>query len=150
MTFSKNFQKLFQELVDLVGGDQIGEIEVERRIFGGYRIRISKKTGNPKMDFSPHPVSEAPLVQENGDEDEGLHTISAMMVGVFYRSPSPESPSFVKEGDIVEIGQSVCIIEAMKIMNEIESDIKGRVVRVLIDNGQPVEYHTPLFLLEPL
>ena len=72
------------------------------------------------------------------------------MVGMFYRSPSPDSPPFVEEGDVVSEGQTLCIIEAMKIMNEIEADVKGRVVRVLIENAKPVEYNTPLFLLEPL
>jgi acetyl-CoA carboxylase biotin carboxyl carrier protein len=72
------------------------------------------------------------------------------MVGMFYRSSSPDAPPYAEEDDVVSAGQTVCIIEAMKIMNEIEADIKGRVVRILAENGKPVEYNTPLFLLEPL
>ena len=71
------------------------------------------------------------------------------MVGTFYRSPSPDAESFVKEGDVVSPGQTLCIIEAMKIMNEIEAEVGGRVVKVLVENGKPVEYNTDLFLLEP-
>ena len=71
------------------------------------------------------------------------------MVGKFYRSPSPDLAPYVGEGDLVSSGQVICIIEAMKIMNEIESDVKGKVVRVLAENTQPVEYHQPLFLIEP-
>jgi acetyl-CoA carboxylase biotin carboxyl carrier protein len=78
-----------------------------------------------------------------------LVTIEAPMVGTFYRAPSPEAAPFVREGDPVKRGQVLCIIEAMKLMNEIESKAAGRVVRVLAENGQPVEYGQPLFLIEP-
>jgi acetyl-CoA carboxylase biotin carboxyl carrier protein len=71
------------------------------------------------------------------------------MVGTFYRAPKPEDPPFVKEGDEVEIGQTVCLLEAMKLFNEIPSDVAGRVVRVLAENGAPVEYGQPLFLIDP-
>ena len=79
----------------------------------------------------------------------GTHTLRSPMVGMFYQSPSPDAPPYVTEGDEVTRGQTLCIIEAMKIMNEIESDVDGRVVRVLVDNASPVEYNTPLFLIEP-
>jgi acetyl-CoA carboxylase biotin carboxyl carrier protein len=76
-------------------------------------------------------------------------TINSPMVGTFYRAPSPDAPSFVDVGDHVKPGQTVCIVEAMKLMNEIESEVSGRVVRVLVENGQPVEYGQPLVELEP-
>ena len=78
-----------------------------------------------------------------------LLTIEAPMVGTFYRAPSPDAQPFVRDGDRVKKGQVVCIIEAMKLMNEIESKVAGRVVKVLVENAQPVEYSQPLFLLEP-
>src|SRR5262249_49120348 len=78
-----------------------------------------------------------------------LLTVEAPMVGTFYRAPSPDAPPFVRQGDRVKKGQVVCIIEAMKLMNEIESKVAGRVVKVLVENTQPVEYGQPLFLLEP-
>jgi len=79
-----------------------------------------------------------------------LKTITAPMVGTFYRAPSPDAPPFIREGDVVQAGQTVCIIEAMKLFNEIQSEVSGRVVRILSENGAPVEYGQPLVLLEPL
>jgi acetyl-CoA carboxylase biotin carboxyl carrier protein len=137
-------------LIDLVGEDHIKEIEVERKFLGG-RIRIVK-TGGDAQVFAPQPetqtAAEAEPVQPN--ETDGLHPVLSPMVGMFYSAPSPDVPPYVEEGDIVSSGQTLCIIEAMKIMNEIDSDIKGRVARILVESGNPVEYNTPLFLLEPL
>ena len=83
------------------------------------------------------------------DDNSRYHTVKSPMVGMFYISPNPEAPSYVQEGDAVTEGQILCIIEAMKIMNEIEADVKGRVVRSLVENATPVEYNTPLFLIDP-
>jgi len=84
------------------------------------------------------------------EETQRLITVTSPIVGTFYRSPSPDTPSFVEAGLRVKKGQVLCIIEAMKLMNEIESDTDGIVVKALIENGQPVEYGEPLFLIEPL
>ena len=81
--------------------------------------------------------------------EEQQHLIKSPIVGTYYAGPNPEAPPFVKVGDIVEAGQTVCIIEAMKLMNEIEADISGEVARILVENGQPVEYGEPLFALRP-
>jgi acetyl-CoA carboxylase biotin carboxyl carrier protein len=70
------------------------------------------------------------------------------MVGTFYRAPSPDAPAFVQEGDMVQEGQALCIVEAMKMMNEIESEVAGRVIRILVENGQPIEYDQPLMVIE--
>jgi acetyl-CoA carboxylase biotin carboxyl carrier protein len=78
---------------------------------------------------------------------EDLHTIKSPIVGTFYAAASPEAPPFVKVGDVIQVGQVVCIIEAMKLMNEIEADVSGELVRVLIENGQPVEYGQGLFAI---
>ena len=83
------------------------------------------------------------------DEDEGLHVITSSMVGTFYRRPGPESAPFVKEGDAIRAGQVVCVLEAMKILNEIESDVSGVLVRVCADDGQPVEFGEKLFAIRP-
>jgi acetyl-CoA carboxylase biotin carboxyl carrier protein len=80
--------------------------------------------------------------------EENQTLIKSPMVGTFYRSPSPDAPAFVQEGDMVQKGQPLCIVEAMKMMNEIESDAAGRVVRILVENGQPVEYEQPLMVIE--
>ena len=87
-------------------------------------------------------VSQAPVVS-NGEE------IKSPMIGTFYRKSSPDKPVFVEVGDTVEVGQVICIIEAMKLYNEIESEVSGKIVKVLVDDSQPVEYDQPLFLVEP-
>ena len=99
------------------------------------------------------PVPLAPSAEEiaAGGEivPDHLQTIAAPMVGTFFRAPSPDAPPFVREGDVVETGQTVCVIEAMKLFNEIQSDVSGRVVRILSENATPVEYGQPLMLVEP-
>ncbi len=148
MRLSRRFREVLQELIDLVGGDDIREIEIERS-FLGERIRIVRGGQDPQATV-PVQAAAAEAEPDAQDETDGLHAVCSPMVGMFYRAPSPDAPSYVEEGDVVSSDQTVCIIEAMKIMNEIPSDIKGRVARILVENGNPVEYNTPLFLLEPL
>jgi acetyl-CoA carboxylase biotin carboxyl carrier protein len=152
---SRNLRRALQELIDLLGNDDIREIEVEKRLVGG-RIRIVRGAAQaepiplyPGPKPGPETEAEPPAEESPAGEEDGHHTVLSPMVGLLYLASSPDSPPFVEEGDIVSPGQTLCIIEAMKIMNEIEADIKGRVVRVLVENGRPVEYNTPLFLLEP-
>ncbi len=90
-------------------------------------------------------ASTVPTVDASPAAEEALHTVKSPIVGTFYESPSPGSPAFLKIGDVVELGQPMCIVEAMKLMNEIESDVAGEVVKQLVQNGQPVEYGQPLF-----
>ncbi|WP_457569281.1 acetyl-CoA carboxylase biotin carboxyl carrier protein [Desulfurobacterium sp.] len=85
---------------------------------------------------------------EPSETPENIHIVRSPIVGTFYRAPSPGAEPFVKEGDFVEKGQTLCIIEALKVMNEIESDVSGRVVKILVENGQPVEFDQPLFYIE--
>ena len=93
------------------------------------------------------PAAPAPTPVEKAPEDTGGHVLTSPIVGTYYRSPNPQSPAFVEVGDKVTKGQVLCIIEAMKLMNEIESDVSGEIVRVLIENGQPVEYGQGLFAI---
>lgn len=93
-----------------------------------------------KAEPSPSPKEAA--------APENLYTITAPMVGSFYRSPSPDSPPFIEVGQTISAGQTLCIIEAMKLMNELESDVSGKVVRILVENGQPVEFGQPLIQIE--
>ena len=90
-----------------------------------------------------------PPITTDDDVQEDLHTIKAPMVGTFFRATSPEEDPFISAGDRVEPGQTICIVEAMKIMNEIEADIKGEIVEILIDNAAPVEYNQPLVRIRP-
>lgn len=104
---------------------------------------VATQAVNPTPVVETAPVEPAPVV-----EDANLHKIVSPMVGTFYRAPSPDSPPYVQEGDQVQNSSIVCIVEAMKLMNEIEAEIKGTIVKVLVENGQLVEYGQPLFLVK--
>ena len=133
-------------LLELLREYGLSEMEIERE---GVRLRLRRETGvpapPPPLTPSPPPAAvparEAPRV--------AALTVDAPMVGTFYRASAPDAQPYVREGDVVKKGQVVGIIEAMKLMNEIESTTPGRIVKVLADNAQPVEYGQPLFLLEP-
>jgi acetyl-CoA carboxylase biotin carboxyl carrier protein len=143
-----------RQLADLLREYGLTEVEVERE---GVRVRLRREAvpaTAPAVSAAAPAASPmgmlAPVAAEaTGADTAHLLTIPAPMVGTFYRAPSPDAPPFVREGDRVKKGQVVCIIEAMKLMNEIESKVAGRVVKVLVENTQPVEYGQPLFLLEP-
>jgi len=139
-----------QEVVELAVAHDLRELEIESM---GLRVRVVR--GHVAAPALPHPVAApATLVQTEAsgpgvEQVPGTVTIDAPMVGTFYRAASPEAAAFVSEGDTVKEGQTLCIIEAMKLMNEIESKVAGRVVKVLVENAQPVEFGQPLFLVEP-
>lgn len=103
----------------------------------------------PAVPVAP-PVAESAETASEASADDGYETIVSPIVGTFYRAPSPDSDSYVELGNVVEKGQTLCIVEAMKLMNEIEADYKCRIVKVLKENAQPVEFGDPLFLVEPL
>lgn len=155
MKLSHALKNSLQELIS-IAGDEVNEVEVEKRLFG-WKIRISKGSAAQTVHVSQPTVAAAAPRPSNATEPvpsavEPVPSgtpIPSPMVGTFYTSPSPDADVFVKEGDVVAVGQTVCIIEAMKIMNEIESEVSGRVTKVLVENGSPVEYNTPLFLVEP-
>jgi acetyl-CoA carboxylase biotin carboxyl carrier protein len=156
------------ELIDVLVAREISEFEMEK---GGVRIRIKRgnataESGNssasaatlptawasPPAPPSPAPAAAAPATPgEAGSAEfaEDLHIIKSPIVGTFYSSPSPSAPPFVNVGDVVQVGQPLCIIEAMKLMNEIESEAAGEIVRIYVENGQPVEYGQTLFAIRP-
>jgi oxaloacetate decarboxylase alpha subunit len=154
--------KEIKELIDILKDTDISEIEIER---SGVKVRL-RKGGDvtlhpvmPRMEYPPSAivaptVSEQPTPaasQEKVAEPEKKHQIkvTAPIVGTFYRASSPDKPPYVEVGDVVKKGQVLCIIEAMKLMNEIESEASGKIVQISIENGQPVEYGQPLFVIEP-
>jgi acetyl-CoA carboxylase biotin carboxyl carrier protein len=125
------------------------EIEVD---LGGARVRLARAPAPPVL--APTAASgPAPVGERAGPVADVTPTsavaVEAPMVGTFYRAPSPTAEPYVQQGDVVKEGQVLCIIEAMKLMNEIESKASGRIARILVENGQPVEYGQPLFLIEP-
>jgi len=149
--FSLDEVRQFAELAKAFG---LAELEVSR---GETSVRIRREVARPEMPAAaplpvgaavPVPVTAVPA-QPLEQAAAGHVTIEAPMVGTFYRAPSPEADPYVKEGDTVKEGQVLCIIEAMKLMNEIESRVHGRIAKILVENGQPVEYGQPLFLVEP-
>jgi len=140
-----------KKLIDLVEESGISELELTE---GEEKVRISRAT---QTFAAPQPVQvataapiapqvSAPAPEESPAQVEG-HVVESPMVGTFYRASSPESSSFVEVGDRVEVGDTLCIIEAMKLLNEIESDKAGIVKKILVENGQPVEYGEKLFVI---
>jgi acetyl-CoA carboxylase biotin carboxyl carrier protein len=153
--------KEIQELIKFVAKSGVSEVSIDRKDF---KITI-KATGSapvvvnatvpaapaPQMIAAPAPAAApAPTTAPApAAEASNLITIKSPMIGTFYRSSSPDKPSFVNVGDEIGTGKVVCIIEAMKLFNEIESEVSGKIVKILVDNATPVEYDQPLFLVEP-
>lgn len=145
-----------RKLIELFQNSEINEIEVESSFWRGTRVRLSR--GPTAVVAAPVPAApapaeapaeSAPAEAPAATGDDGLHEVLSPMVGTFYRSASPEAEPFVAEGTRVDNGQTVCIIEAMKIMNEIPADIAGEIVEILVDNAQPVEYNQPILKIRP-
>jgi acetyl-CoA carboxylase biotin carboxyl carrier protein len=158
-------QKELKELIEFLIEKDIAEFELER---GDVKVRVKRggqSSSSPDARyFAVHAASPAalptgvPAISPAAPAtepavpaapEEALHTVRSPIVGTFYESPSPGSPPFVKAGDPVEVGQVLCIVEAMKLMNEIESDVAGEIVKKLVANGQPIEYGQELFVIRP-
>jgi acetyl-CoA carboxylase biotin carboxyl carrier protein len=157
--------KQIQELIKIVNKSNIGELHIEENEF---KITIKQKrekvtqvmgtqaqqlpfqmmqpSSFPQLAPSSQPATEAPKAAAT---DSNLLTIKSPMIGTFYRRATPDQPLLVEVGDEVTNGKVVCIIEAMKLFNEIESEVKGKIVKVLVEDASPVEYDQPLFLVEP-
>jgi oxaloacetate decarboxylase (Na+ extruding) subunit alpha len=137
-------------LIRLATEADITELEVDAP---HVKVRIRKAApnlaGKPLVEVARVDGRRAAPDTHELEPDSGLVPIVAPMVGTFYRSPKPEAPPFVREGEDVQAGQTVCVLEAMKLFNEITSEVTGRIVRVLVENGAPVEYGQPLFLVDP-
>ncbi|HEX2606748.1 MAG TPA: acetyl-CoA carboxylase biotin carboxyl carrier protein [Flavisolibacter sp.] len=160
--------KQIQELIKLVNDSNIGEVTIEQKDF---KITVRQKeeqitqvvASSMPMNYSqlpqqapqqtlPPPSQNQGSPATSGSEapaSAGTVTIKSPMIGTFYRKSAPDKPNFVEVGDQVETGKVVCIIEAMKLFNEIESEVKGKVVKILVEDASPVEYDQPLFLVEP-
>ena len=146
-----------RKLIQLVKRTGIGELEVSE---GGRTVRIaarpeaSPNTAHAPVNSAPparaaEPSPAAPAAAVPAAPEQRYVKVVSPMVGTFYRAPAPDADSYVELGDVVDVGQTVCIIEAMKLMNEIESEVRGKVARIAVENGQPVEYGQTLFLIDP-
>jgi acetyl-CoA carboxylase biotin carboxyl carrier protein len=160
--------KQIQELIKMINKSNIGEVSIEEK---GFKLTIKQKeepvqqiitapvSAQPMAAMAAAPAAAAPAPVAAAAPEKAARpaeppagntvTIKSPMIGTFYRSASPDKPSFVNVGDEVELGKVVCIIEAMKLFNEIESEVKGRIIKVLAEDASPVEYDQPLFLVEP-
>lgn len=159
--------KQIQELIKMVNKSNISELSIEQDKF---KITIKQKESEvqqivtvPALTTAVQPVSVAPQAMAApaatsaaapsaatpAAANSNLVTVKSPMIGTFYRSAGPDKPAFVSVGDEVSVGKVVCIIEAMKLFNEIESEVSGKIVKVLVDDASPVEYDQPLFLVEP-
>jgi acetyl-CoA carboxylase biotin carboxyl carrier protein len=155
--------KQIQELIKMVNKSNIGEVTIEQKDF---KVTVKQKeepvqhvvAAAPAMTAAPvAPVAAAPAPAVAAPEKpkaapaaaDNLITVKSPMIGTFYRKSSPDKPSLVEVGSDIAPGSVLCIIEAMKLFNEIESEVKGRIVKVLVDDASPVEYDQPLFLVEP-
>jgi acetyl-CoA carboxylase biotin carboxyl carrier protein len=145
------YRHTIRDLVELLRQHDLSELEVERR---GFRIRVCRDTRPGHMvtveraTASPE-VSEESRAVASPENLSGKVTVTSPIVGTFYRSPSPDADPYVEEGDLVKKGQVLCIVEAMKLMNEIEAEVDGRIVKILAESTKPVEYGQPLFLVDP-
>jgi acetyl-CoA carboxylase biotin carboxyl carrier protein len=163
-------QKELKELIEFLIEKDIAEFELER---GDVKVKIKRAAEPPPavlpdsryIAVHPAPLASAPVAtpaaprvdlaasahapQPLLEPEEELHIVKSPIVGTFYESPSPGSPPFVKPGDMLEVGQVLCIVEAMKLMNEIECDVAGELVKKLVANGQPIEYGQELFAVRP-
>ena len=153
--------KEIQELIDFISNSGLNEVDIETENFkisvkrdakvkqivekgsAPAAASVSAPAPAPSPEPAPGPAPAAETLPSN------LVEIKSPMIGTFYRSPNPESPEFIQVGDSVSKGQTVCIIEAMKLFNEIEAEVSGTIVKVLVENSSPVEYDQPLFLVEP-
>lgn len=165
-------QKEIQELIKYVSKSGVTEVEIEKKDF---KILIKAENNKSSKDeekvvyiqqampqvqqqlpqaapvaaTAPNPAPTPTETAPAADDNSAYITVKSPMIGTFYRSASPEKPVFVEVGDTIKVGDTVCIIEAMKLFNEIESEIAGKIVKVLVDDATPVEYDQPLFLVDP-
>jgi acetyl-CoA carboxylase biotin carboxyl carrier protein len=138
-----------KNLIELLQDTDITELQIERE---NSKLKIKREKFFSSFEAAPslskHAKGEFKEVKESADEGQNLATITSPIVGIFHRAPSPESPPFVDVGSSVRKGQVLCIVEAMKLMNEIECDTDGTISQILIENGHPVEYGEALFLIK--
>ncbi len=150
-----------KDLIKLVSKSGLGKVEIERE---GFRISIKGSQSEqvlvqaaPVM-AAPAPIAAAPVAAPSNtadaapvaaSDDSKYITVKSPMIGTFYRTPGPDKDAFVNVGDSIQPGMKLCIIEAMKTFNEIESEVSGKIVKVLVDNASPVDYDQPLFLVDP-
>ncbi len=151
--------KEIQELIDFISNSGLAEVKIKTDEF---KLSIKKNSDAPAITYykeaeqapaaspaAPAPSAEPAQAAPAAEDTSRYVAIKSPMIGTFYRTPNPDAEAFVNVGDNISVGQTVCIIEAMKLFNEIESEVSGKVVKILVENSSPVEYDQPLFLVDP-
>ncbi len=157
--------KEIRDLIDFISQTGLNEVNIETEeiklsikrtpdvktkiVESGVAAVPASQIPVPAVAAAPAPVPEAPKAEDPGAGAQNYVEVKSPMIGTFYRSPNPDSPAFVAVGDKIEKGQTVCIVEAMKLFNEIESEVSGTIVKVMVENSSPVEYDQVLFLVDP-
>ncbi|NVJ85377.1 MAG: acetyl-CoA carboxylase biotin carboxyl carrier protein [Algoriphagus sp.] len=155
--------KEIQELIDYISNSGLAEVKIKTdefelsiKKYADQSVRMVEAAPAPAPAAAPAPAPATPTpstaaapATSPAESTSNLVEIKSPMIGTFYTSPNPDSPTFVNVGDTIKAGQTVCIIEAMKLFNEIESEVSGKIVKVLVSNASPVEYDQPLFLVDP-
>ncbi len=140
-------KEFIKEIIHLIKGSNIKVLKLEREGESLYIETKEKETATETREEVKETPHQEIMPPSEDVKEEHIHIIKSPLVGTFYRSPSPGAPPFVEVGDIVSPGQILCIIEALKVMNEIECDVRGKVEKILVENGEKVEYGQPLFLI---
>ncbi len=151
-----------QDLIKFVAKSNVSEVEIETK---GFKLVVKNKapesqviTVNAAQQAPVHqvyaaapvaPVAAAPVAAAPLDDTSKYITVKSPMIGTYYSKPSPDKPIFVKEGDVVKVGTVLCVVEAMKLFNEIESEVSGKIVKILLTDKTPIEYDQPMFLIDP-
>ncbi|MEL0009019.1 MAG: acetyl-CoA carboxylase biotin carboxyl carrier protein [Flammeovirgaceae bacterium] len=149
--------KEIQEIINFIKKSDLDDVSIETE---NIKIRVKKNNGNFTSVEQPKAVrkeiqTQAPTLENKASEvkKENISNnniiIKSPMIGTFYRSPNPESDPFVSEGDSIKVGQTICIVEAMKLFNDIESEVSGKIVKILVDDNSPIEFDQPLFEIDP-
>ena len=149
--------KEIQEIINFIKKSDLDDVSIETE---NIKIRVKKNNGNftsveqPKVlrkeiqTQAPTQENKASEVKKENISNNNI-IIKSPMIGTFYRSPNPESDPFVSEGDSIKVGQTICIVEAMKLFNDIESEVSGKIVKILVDDNSPIEFDQPLFEIDP-
>ncbi len=151
-----------QDLIKFVAKSNVSEVELETK---GFKLVVKNKAPEAQQfvtvtaaaplaaavqqAVAPAPVVAAPVAAAPADDTSKYITVKSPMIGTYYSKPSPDKPIFVKEGDVVKVGTVLCVVEAMKLFNEIESEVTGKIVKILLTDKTPIEYDQPMFLIDP-
>ncbi|MEJ6599464.1 MAG: acetyl-CoA carboxylase biotin carboxyl carrier protein [Crocinitomicaceae bacterium] len=152
--------KEIQDLIKFVAKSGVNEVEIEQKDFKiiiksqaeakeQIIVQAAPVAAAPVAALPPAPAAAAPAAAPAEEENSNYITVKSPMIGTFYRSAGPDKDSFVNVGDTIGVGDTVCIIEAMKLFNEIEAEVSGKIIKVLVDDSTPVEYDQPLFVVDP-